>query len=96
MLAVSGGRIVLLSTPFGQRGFFHHEATRGGSTWERVKVTAHDCSRIDPKWLEEERQAIGDWIYRQEYLCEFVSTDDTVFAHDLIMAALDPSIQPFF
>ncbi len=29
MLAVSGGRIVLLSTPFGQRGFFHHEATTG-------------------------------------------------------------------
>lgn len=96
MLAISGGRIVLLSTPFGQRGFFHHEATRGGSTWERVKVTAHDCLRIDAKWLEEERQAIGDWIFRQEYLCEFVSTDDTVFSHDLIMAALDPSIQPFF
>lgn len=29
MLAVSGGRIVLLSTPFGKRGFFHSEWTDG-------------------------------------------------------------------
>ena len=30
MVAVSGGRIVLLSTPFGKRGFFHHEWVEGG------------------------------------------------------------------
>jgi hypothetical protein len=28
MLAVSGGRIVLLSTPFGKRGFFHQESSK--------------------------------------------------------------------
>ncbi|MDQ3175559.1 MAG: hypothetical protein M3Q91_17935, partial [Acidobacteriota bacterium] len=33
MLAVSGGDIVLLSTPFGKRGFFHHEWTEGGADW---------------------------------------------------------------
>jgi hypothetical protein len=29
MLAVSGGRLVALTTPFGKRGFFHHEWTEG-------------------------------------------------------------------
>ena len=29
MLAVSGGRLILLSTPFGERGFFFHEVERG-------------------------------------------------------------------
>lgn len=88
MLAVSGGRIVLLSTPFGKRGFFHHEWTEGGDGWHRAKVTAYDVPRIPRPWLEAERQRIGAWWFAQEYLCEFVETDDQVFTHDDIQAAL--------
>src|SRR5262245_13965497 len=36
MLAVSGGRIVLLSTPFGRRGFYFDVWEHGGTAWERV------------------------------------------------------------
>jgi hypothetical protein len=39
---------------------------------------------------------IGDWWYRQEYFCEFVETDDSVFSYDDIQAALDPNIKPLF
>jgi hypothetical protein len=95
MLAVSGGDILLLSTPFGKRGFFHQEWT-GAGEWERVKITAHDCPRISKEWLEQERAQIGEWWYRQEYLCEFVETTDTVFSYADIEAALDPNIQPLF
>jgi hypothetical protein len=93
MLAVSGGRIVLLSTPFGKRGFFHHEWTEGGDDWRRVKITAHDCPRIKPEWLEAERRTIGDWWYSQEYDCAFVETTDQVFRFDDIQAALDPGVK---
>jgi phage terminase large subunit-like protein len=55
MLAVSGGRIILLSTPFGKRGFFHSEWT-DGEGWRKVKITADQCPRIDKEWLERERQ----------------------------------------
>lgn len=96
MLAVSGGRIILLSTPFGKRGFFHHEWTEGGSEWERVMVTADQVPRIPKAWLENERAAIGDWWWRQEYMCEFVETSDTVFRYDDIMAALDADVTPLF
>jgi hypothetical protein len=96
MLAVSGGDIVLLSTPFGKRGFFHHEWTEGGDTWHRTKITAAMCPRISHEWLEQERAAIGDWWYRQEYLCEFVESVDSVFAYDDIMRALDPQVEPLF
>jgi Terminase large subunit, T4likevirus-type, N-terminal len=88
MLAVSGGRIVLLSTPFGKRGFFHHEWTQGGDDWQRVRVTARDCPRISPEWLEEEKRTIGEWWFAQEYNCEFVDTLDQVFASKYIEAAL--------
>ena len=96
MLAVSGGRLVLLSTPFGRRGFFHHEWTEGGAGWQRVRVTAADCPRIPAAWLETERETIGDWWFRQEYLCEFVETDDQVFGYDLVTGAVSSDVQPFF
>lgn len=96
MLAVSGGRLVLLSTPFGKRGFFHQEWTEGGASWRRVKITADQCPRIDKDWLERERKMIGDWWYRQEYMCEFVETADQVFSYDDIAAALSDEIKPLF
>lgn len=95
MLAVSGGRIVLLSTPFGKRGFFHSEWSEGKG-WQRTKITADQCPRIDKDWLEQERQMIGDWWYRQEYFCEFVETDDSVFSYENIQAALDSNLKPMF
>jgi len=95
MLAVSGGRIILLSTPFGKRGFFHSEWT-DGQDWRKVKITADQCPRINKDWLERERAMIGDWWFLQEYFCEFVETDDQVFSYDDIQAALDSDIKPLF
>lgn len=89
MLAVSGGRLVLLSTPFGKRGFFHHESTEGGKSWERVLVPAPLCPRIPKDWLEAERRAIGDWWYEQEYLCLFKDTVDQVFSYEDTQAMFD-------
>lgn len=96
MLAVSGGRTILLSTPWGKRGFFHHEWTEGGPDWQRIRITAHDVPRIAPDWLAEERDRMGDWWFRQEFLCEFVETDDQVFGYDLINAAVSDEIEPLF
>jgi len=96
MLAVSGGDIVLLSTPFGKRGFFFHEWAEGGAEWHRAKITAYECPRIPREWLEQERRSIGDWWFRQEYMCEFVETIDQVFSYDDIQRALDDSVTPLF
>src|SRR6266496_3392149 len=71
MMAVSQGRIILLSTPFGSRGFFWQEWCEGGDDWRRVKITADQCPRIPAEWLEKEKQRIGDWWYSQEYQCSF-------------------------
>jgi hypothetical protein len=95
MLGVSDGRIVLLSTPFGKRGFFHSEWT-DGKDWRKVKITANECPRINKVWLERERAMIGDWWYRQEYLCEFVETSDSVFNFSDIHAAISDEVEPLF
>ncbi len=96
MLAVSGGRLVALSTPFGKRGFFHEAWTNGGPTWHRTKITAYECSRISRAFLEEERAQLGDWWYRQEYECSFEETLDQVFGYDAVMGAISAEVQPLF
>jgi hypothetical protein len=94
MLAVSNGRIILLSTPRGKRGFFHDVWTNGGDDWMRTRITASQCPRIDPLWLAQEKAAIPDFWFRQEYLCEFVETVDSVFSFDDIERATSSDVKP--
>lgn len=96
MLAVSGGRLILMSTPFGKRGHFFEAWQDGGAEWDRIEIPATRCGRIAPAFLEEERRGMGDWWFRQEYLCEFVATTDQVFAYDLVMGALSDDVAPLF
>jgi len=95
MLAISRGTLVLLSSPFGRRGHFFEFWEHGGLDWLRVKVTAYDVPRIDPAWLEQERAAIGDWWFDQEYLCLFKDAVDSYFRGEDI-EAMAADIAPLF
>jgi hypothetical protein len=94
MLAVSGGRIILLSTPRGKRGFFHSEWT-DGQDWNRTRITANQCPRIAPEWLEREKLAMPDFWFKQEFECEFVETMDSVFSFDEVQSTLSDTLEPF-
>jgi hypothetical protein len=95
MLAVSGGRMVCLTTPFGKRGFFYEEWT-GDNPWNRVKVTAKECPRISPKFLEEERASLGEWWFQQEYECTFSDTTDQFFRTIDVEQAFSDDVTPLF
>jgi hypothetical protein len=95
MLAVSGGRLVCLTTPWGKCGFFHQEWTEGQG-WEKIKITANQCQRIPHPFLEEERCTLGDWWYKQEYRCEFVEVIDVVFSDEDITRAISSEVKPLF
>jgi hypothetical protein len=81
MLAVSGGRLVALSTPFGTRGWWY-EAWRSEEPWERYRITAEACPRISPEFLAEERRNVGEWWFRQEYFCEFLDAQSQAFRRE--------------
>lgn len=95
MLAVKGGRLILMSTPFGRRGHFWKEWSEG-LHWQRVEVPATKVPRISAEFLEEERRAMGDWWFSQEYLCEFRESTDSVFSHAAVMGALSDDVTPLF
>jgi len=103
MLAVSGGALMMLTTPYGKRGVFYEAWTSsrsGGSSvaygWERYEVPARDCPRISEEFLEEERRALPAWVYRQEYECSFEETEDQVFTTEMIDGAISPEVTPLF
>jgi Terminase large subunit, T4likevirus-type, N-terminal len=79
MLAVSQGRLVCLSTPFGKRGFFFHEWTDGDPSWQRIQITWKECPRISAEFIEQETRSMGESWVRQEYLCSFEALEGLVY-----------------
>ena len=96
MLAISHGRLIAMSTPHGRRGWWYGAWEEGGAAWERVRVTAEQCPRISPEFLEDERRALGHQVFAAEYCCEFTDALDAVFREADIRAALDPTVEPLF
>ncbi len=96
MLAVSGGRLLAMTTPAGKRGFFFEEWEHGGADWMRVRATADQCPRISATFLAEEEKALGPRWFKQEYLCSFEETSDQLFSYDDVMGAITPDVQPLF
>lgn len=72
MIGPSKGRVALLTTPFGKRGFAYKEWTgEGDEGWKRHRYPWHVCPRITREHIERERRRHGDVWVRQEYLdCE--------------------------
>ncbi len=95
MLAVSGGRLILLSTPNGQQGHFF-KAWDGKEDWARIKVPARDCPRITPEFLAVELAALGKTWFDQEYLGCFAETIDAVFRMDDIERSITDTVAPLF
>lgn len=94
MLAVSDGDVWMMSTPFGRRGFFWRVWDSGeGEQWTRLRVPATECPRISAEFLARERKVQGEHRYRQEYLCEFVQPQDSLFNEDLIRSLMVPARQ---
>ncbi len=92
MIAVSGGSLLMLSTPYGRRGVFHKEWIEGIG-WQRYEVPASECPRIPAAFLEAERQSMPAWWFDQEYGCKFSETEDQLFSHQMIAGARDDDLQ---
>jgi hypothetical protein len=91
-LAVSGGRLMALSTPIGKRGWWY-EAYTSKQPWERVEITALDCPRISAEFLAEERVTLGETFYQSEYMCSFEANLFSIFDPLDIEAAFTPGLK---
>ena len=87
MLAISNGKLMALTTPYGKRGWFF-KAWMGDTEWYKVKITANDCPRISDRFIDEEIKEVGEWWVRQEYFCEFVDTEDQLITYEMFKDCL--------
>jgi len=94
MLAVSNGRHILMSTPFGKRGHFHKIWHDPAGNWEKIEITAEQCPRISPEFLAEERR-VNPW-FDQEYMCKFMDSEGGVFSTDLFRSLANPALKPLW
>jgi hypothetical protein len=92
MLAVSGGRLVALSTPYHQRGWYYEE-WRARHEWDYWEVPATECGRISPEFLEEEQRKIGPYLYEENYLCMFHPSQDQVFSREMIDRCMNTDLE---
>lgn len=95
MLGPKQGKLILLSTPWGKRGYFY-KVWEHRYNWKKYKLTADKCSHLTKEFLDDEREEHGDFMFKQEYLCEFVDTEDQFFNSELIEKALSNEVQPIY
>jgi len=92
MLAVSSGRLIALSTPFGTRGWWY-EAWVGPEPWERWEIPASKCPRISPEFLAEEKRVLGSYWFQQEYECSFLDSQTQVFKREDVEAMFNEPVE---
>jgi cytochrome c-type biogenesis protein CcmE len=86
-LIATQGEQVLLSTPRGKRGFFH-EIWHGAEDWQRMMVRSDEVGRIRSADLEVFRATMPEQFWLQEFFCEWLDTEGSLFSYDDIEAAL--------
>lgn len=81
MLAVSGGDLIAMSTPFGMRGWWYEAWSQPEQEklWQRYEVNATECPRISAEFLAEEEATLPEDWFAQEYMCQFSQAGDAVF-----------------
>jgi len=81
-LAVTGGDIWLLSTPFVKKGYYYN--CFSDPTFTSFHTSSEDCPRISKEFLEHKRNTITKAQYAQMYLGKFVDEVRQFFSDELI------------
>lgn len=87
--------IFIPSTPNGKQGLFH-DLWENNDDWEKTFITHHDSANVSDENVEFYRRTVGDLMYRQEFLCEFIDPDTAVFPVEVIQNAADPELVPLW
>jgi hypothetical protein len=82
MLSVTGGKKILISTPFGKGGYFYD--CFNDDNYTKFHISSEDCERIPKEFLERERKRMTKLQFAQEYLGEFVDELRQYFPTELI------------
>ena len=87
--------LLLASTPWGPRGHYYKTWAEGGENWLKIELNAEMNPRIDKTFLEEQKHGPnGPYYYAQEFMCQFVASEGSIFSSELFKSLANPSISP--
>jgi len=89
---VNRPKFIAMTTPYGRRGWFWDLWTKNTGCFKQV-LTYHDCPRISADFIAKEKARLPDYIFRQEYLCEFIDPKSAVFDYEDFMACINDNIE---
>jgi hypothetical protein len=95
MLAATKGKVLMMSTPNGRRGYFAEVFLSDDPRWKKVRVTVEDCPGISSEVVEEFERRFGRDATRQEFYGEFLAPDRGAFSSDDIDRALAAKVEPW-
>ena len=91
MLAVGDGEFILLSTPFGKKGFLYERFN--DDDWYTLQVPTWANPMIDDSFIEEQKRNLTSIQFRQEIKGEFVESADSFFTREELMNCAHESVE---
>ena len=87
-------KVALSSTPRGQRGIFYRLWKDPNSGYEKIKISADDCPRINPAFIERMRLEMGARWVQAEYYNSFETNEYGLFRVEAVEKAISDDIEP--
>ncbi len=80
-LTENKGQALFISTPIGMDNWFYHlwEKAETAEDWARFQYPTVANPIIDPAEVESAREDLGELVFAQEYLAEFISEGAQIF-----------------
>jgi len=80
-LTENKGEALFISTPIGMDNWFYHlwEKAETAEDWARFQYPTVSNPIIDPAEVESAREDLGELVFAQEYLAEFISEGAQIF-----------------
>ena len=80
-LTENKGSALFISTPIGMDNWFYHlwETAETAEDWARFQFPTVANPIIDPAEVESAREDLGELVFAQEYLAEFISEGAQIF-----------------
>lgn len=78
---VENPQTILLSTPNGDKNFWHELWHNGDPSWHRIEVPWWKSKRLgaDPQFIEDQRQLLGQRKFSQEFELAWLPSEDAAF-----------------
>ena len=90
-------KMILISTPLGMYDLFHTiwlKAENNKNKFNPIDVHWSEHPERDKKWLEEQKEALGDRLFRQEVLVQFLGSTNTVIDANALEILLNKTKDP--